>query len=365
MPPSNDLIDTNVNVSSQNNNNGNCDNNNHNIYAAAPPFHPMQMPQQQLQPLQMNTLQSNFINDTMIELKEREAKRQKICDWNEVQHKQQQQQQACDDDYYDYDFDDDYDDEHGHDEDLDPTPKDLAAEYGNADCCSSRDEFDIWNELECHPDAIQLVATSGGLITDWNEEFIKLTKPPTSLEKIPLTIFEIVDSKSLPSLYSMLALSLHNVRVVDVEEFSLNRPSDRNSGNSHSNVTTNATNSDCSQDASTHAEGGTSRTSSSSSTTSHLSITLPCILFRNSTTRYNITVVYMNDIPSMKRCFLGIITPRHGSDDNDDTSLDSSSSSKEIPNSSSSSPLPRLPCGRILRVEDELLCRMLLGSSTQ
>ena len=58
------------------------------IHSYAPPFHPttefsahhhQRSLVSTLQPLQMTSLQSNFIEDTMKEIRERQAKRQKVC----------------------------------------------------------------------------------------------------------------------------------------------------------------------------------------------------------------------------------------------------------------------------------------------
>ena len=83
----------------------------------------------------------------------------------------------------------------------------------------------------------------------------------------------------------------------------------------------------------------------------------------------------MNENASMKRCFLGIITPRSEDeevveDDNDFLSTPSHKK-KTTPHPiedtngggcfGASSPR-RLPIGKILRVDDEYLCQMLLGS---
>ena len=108
-----------------------------------------------------------------------------------------------------------------------------------------------------------------------NESFASITKPSERLKKVPLTIFELVDSKALPSLYSMLALSLHDVGIVEVEKFSLG------DGNPELDIDQ-VSSSGCSA----AAENNEEVTSSSS----HVSITLPCRVFPNSSTRYNITV---------------------------------------------------------------------------
>ena len=87
----------------------------------------------------------------------------------------------------------------------------------------------------------------------------------------------------------------------------------------------------------------------------------------------------MNDDASMKRCFLGILAPRDrgcNGDGEDDGGLGGSSrgSHSSVQASSDSTNMPgrdvvtatlpprqELPCGRMLRVDDDLLCRVLLG----
>jgi len=120
-----------------------------------------------------------------------------------------------------------------------------------------------------------------------NESFTKLIKQPSSSSSssqqdtntnnnnlLPLTIFEIVDSKSLPSLYSMLAMALHNVSIVDVEDFTLVESvaaaEDEVVGDKRKRMA--------------------AKEEDSTTSSSHLSITLPCKSFHGTRTRYNITV---------------------------------------------------------------------------
>lgn len=276
---------------------------------------------QDLQPLEMTSVQTKFIANTMEEMKERASKRQKIGPVDRFE------------------------------------PKRAYADNESSHCLGNdgdgivRDQFDILEELDAHPQVIHIVATPGGLITYWNEAFTKITKPSASLQKIPLTIFELVDSKELSSLYSMVALSLHNIGIANVENFVLGGKQEDTS----SDVEVDPNN------------GGESRQPS------HLSITLPCRAFRNSSVLYNITVVFMNDDSSVERCFLGILTPRARSGNTDDDSLSShasyvssgaSSNLAEEPNSTagaSDDDMPlQLPCGKILRVDDDVLCHLLL-----
>jgi hypothetical protein len=101
-----------------------------------------------------------------------------------------------------------------------------------------------------------------------NQAFSEHThKSSSALYTDPITMFELIDSNSLPALYSMLAMSLHNVPIVEVEIFSPD----------------------------SFEEGGVlmdddleKKPSLSAST--HLLITLPCKTFHGSFTRCNITV---------------------------------------------------------------------------
>jgi len=259
----------------------------------------------------MNSLQSKLIAETMDDLRGRVAKRQKTgaVDQSVMLNDHvydEKESLPC----------------HDGDGDDDGSSSSNSSRFDSDDddgsCCDGSSRFDILEELDAHPHVIQVVATSGGLITHWNEPFSKITKPSASLKKIPLTIFELVDSKSLPSLYSMLALSLHNIGMVEVENFPLDGHDDEKLSRS------------C----------------------SHLSITLPCKSFRNSSKHYNITVVFMNDIAAMKRCFLGILTPRMQA---------ASAKERDVALNEHAAATPRhMPCGKILRVDDDLLCQTLL-----
>ena len=95
------------------------------------------------------------------------------------------------------------------------------------------------------------------------------------------------------------------------------------------------------------------------SSSSHLSITLPCEAFRNASARYNITVVFMEDITSMTRCFLGILTPRL--DAHQDCTTQNGNDTTTDDTFSTTARQKKIPCGRILRVDDDVLCQMLLG----
>jgi len=306
-----------------------------------------------MKPLQMNPFQTKIITDTMKELKERAAKRQKTTCGFVGHHFLSNHRNAMrnhhDDSrvsFCDYDTDD----------------------MSSCDSEEKSRKFDIMDELNAHPNAIQILATPGGLITHWNHAFTKITKPSTSLKKIPLTIFELVDPKCLSSLYSMLALSLHNIGIVEVETFTLDDEKDGRGavGSAMTLPTWKELHKKCAR----------------SSPISHLSITLPCKLFQNCLTRYNITIVFMNDISSANTCFLGILTPRSngkdGKDDDDssfksydESTCNSVDATSDLVKKSNAQLMHRevathsqqhsLPCGKILRVNDGLLCLILVG----
>ena len=156
----------------------------------------------------------------------------------------------------------------------------------------------------------------------------------------------------------MLALSLHNIDVDKVENLSMNEEIDPG----------------------TPVRG---RQNQLKSYASHLSITVPCKPFRKSSISYHITVshsmqlllqyrflascsqlyrkwqlktitkvVFMDDIASNERCFLGILTPRPTTQDV--VRADSMETTSSTPR--------HVPCGKIVRVDDNLLCRLLLGT---
>ena len=117
------------------------------IHSYAPPFHPTStefsahhhqrslVPT--LQPLQMTSLQSNFIEDTMKEIRERQAKRQKVCG---TMRMMVQSVDTCS--------------SHQHND---------GSIIGSSG--TDADRFDILDALDSHPNAVQVVATPGGLIT--------------------------------------------------------------------------------------------------------------------------------------------------------------------------------------------------------
>jgi hypothetical protein len=182
-----------------------------------------------------------------------------------------------------------------------------------------------------------------------NESFCKLTKQSASLGKIPLTVFELIDPEYLPQFFGMLALALHNVTTFDSVHLIGNNgraaPAAAAADERDENVV--------------------------SSKSSHLSITLPCkkSLRSSSASSYNITVVYIDDFCSVKKCFLGIISQRKdgcvsvplslarcnsvvSSSSNEDASDDVDKGSNEKIKQT-------LPCGKILQIDDDLLFNMI------
>lgn len=328
--------------------------------------------------LQMNSQQPNFITETMNELRDSNAnKRQKT----ETEHGGH----------------------YGHDEKESLSSYRGGTSAGDDDSIisfSSSDSslFDIFDELEAHPNAIQLVASSGGLITHWNEAFSDIThKSSSSLITNPITIFDLVDSQSIPSLYGMLALALHNVPIVEEEIFSPTVNKNRSYASlEEEEVAVLMTTTEMAGDDDLEKK---SRPSSSS----HLSITLPCKSFHKAKTQYNVTILYV-DAASMKRCFLGILTPRRTAPQREDCSngdIDHESclsnggsfgafTSTNAPSNNltrhahdtkeqreggtkqrikslteehgavgSAAQLPHIPCGKVVRIDDDFLCQIL------
>ena len=124
------------------------------IHSYAPSFHPTStefsahhhqrsLVVSTLQPLQMTSLQSNFIEDTMKEIRERQAKRQKVCGTMRMmaQHQDGASVDTCS----------------SHQQHND------GSIIGSSGTDANR--FDILDALDSHPNAAQVVATPGGLIT--------------------------------------------------------------------------------------------------------------------------------------------------------------------------------------------------------
>ena len=130
------------------------------IHSYAPSFHPTSTEfsahhhqrslVSTLQPLQMTSLQSNFIEDTMKEIRERQAKRQKVCGTMRmmVQHQDGASVDTCSQ----------HDDgSHQHNDSS------IIGSSGSSG--TDADRFDLLDALDSHPNAVQVVATPGGLIT--------------------------------------------------------------------------------------------------------------------------------------------------------------------------------------------------------
>jgi hypothetical protein len=259
-----------------------------------------------------------------------------------------------------------------------------------------------------------------------NEAFSDIThKSSSSLIINPITIFDLVDSKSIPSLYGMLAMALHNVPLVEEEIFSptVNKNKSHPSFEKEEVLVLTTT---------TEMAGDDDLEKKSRlSSLSHLSITLPCKSFHNAPTQYNITVrkcsnfsvtfhlsnlttftafskkIVFVDATSLKRCFLGILIPRGATSQRKDCSnsdIDRAScltdggsfcafastsppsnnltqhthdtieqrgdctkqtikSLTEEPGAAgSATPLPQIPCGKVLRIDDDFLCQILFDS---
>ena len=105
-------------------------------------------------------------------------------------------------------------------------------------------------------------------------------------------MFELIEPKSLPSLYGMLALALHDVSIVEEEEEIDSLPSSSSWAREESppcSSSSGSFNSTTPSD-SEEEEQQEGKHSTSGSSSSHLSITLPCKSFCESSCRYNITV---------------------------------------------------------------------------
>lgn len=268
---------------------------------------PKQAVQQRQASIEMTALQSKFINDTMKNIREREVENRAAAKRQRTQKNQS-------------------------------APSHLCNESSIINRSSNWTSIFL-DRLSWNPNVAQVVATSGGLVTYWNEAFSGITRSSSSLRKFPITMFELIDSKSLPSLYSMLALALHDISIV---------------------------------------EDTASSQDETSFVSSHLSITLPCKSFGDdSSSSYDITIIYMDDLSS--RCFVGILTPSPQIKTRNikrcDSSLSCSDSSQcggQISSSDSAEDsheettddyeaFETLPTGRVLRLSDDHLCRMIFG----
>lgn len=98
------------------------------------PFRPdadaAQAQRRRMEPLQMNDLQSAFLSDTMVELRERAAKRRRTTG-----------------------------------DGVGPSVAFVDGDCDRGDVASSGGRFDILDELDARPGVVRVVATAGGLIT--------------------------------------------------------------------------------------------------------------------------------------------------------------------------------------------------------
>lgn len=103
-----------------------------------------------------------------------------------------------------------------------------------------------------------------------NEAFYDITHSSSysnnQLPHSPLTIFELIESNSLPSLYGMLALALHNISIMQEASLPVEEEGDM-------------------------SDTLREERDEQSAAAQHLSITLPCKSFGDDdNSRYNITV---------------------------------------------------------------------------
>eukprot|EP00956_Cyclotella_meneghiniana_P042297 scaffold248409_cov63-Cyclotella_meneghiniana.AAC.2 len=199
------------------------------------------------------------------------------------------------------------------------------ASSSSSDCeetdlgCNFSTGIDIVDEMEHHSHIAQFVATSGGLVTVWNDAFLEVVKPTASMAQVPLTIFDLVQPQSLHKLYGMLALALDEEVIVQQET---------------------------SED--------------DSNATSHMSIILPTKNFRLTGIQYEMTIVFMEHIVPRERSFLGWITPAPICPSSTTIAgLVTVSSDDEISPNYDLPPRNRLPRGTILRLENRVLCQLL------
>ena len=112
---------------------------------ALPPFNPLLLQQPKIEPLQMSSLQTKFIVETMDEMRySNSSKRRKT----ETEHGQN--------------FD------RGHFETFSSLRRGNRANDNDSitsSCRSDSSSLDLFDALEAHPNVIQLIASSGGLIT--------------------------------------------------------------------------------------------------------------------------------------------------------------------------------------------------------
>ena len=149
----------------------------------------------------------------------------------------------------------------------------FTAHSYQAMCSKESDEYDL--SLFCAYDVhLTLILYTYHMFYTYiaNEAFYDITHSSSSKNKLPnspLTIFELIESNSLPSLYGMLALALHNISIMHEDSSSLPMMEDE-------------------EDTSSLKEERDEQTADAAQ---HLSITLPCKSFGDDdNSQYNITV---------------------------------------------------------------------------
>jgi hypothetical protein len=183
----------------------------------------------------------------------------------------------------------------------------------------------------------------------------------------------------------MIAMSLHNVPIVEVELF---RPCDHYN-NCYIDDDYN-TSSIVPKKKTTKQSSNKTISSSSSSSSSHMSITLPCKVFYNSSLLYNITIVLLPAVAASQGCFLGILTPiitapttittttttitaasrpirvtEHKEEEEEEEMVAMMVSKQQHHYCHDGPPClyhPKLACGKVLSIDDKFLCQLLLGS---
>jgi hypothetical protein len=181
----------------------------------------------------------------------------------------------------------------------------------------------------------------------------------------------------------MIAMSLHNVPIVEVELF---RPCDHYYYNCYSDDDDDYNTSsvvDFPKKKTTKQSSNKNISSSSSSSSSHMSITVPCKALYNSSILYNITIVLLPAVAASQRCFLGILTPiittppppptipvtrvtEHKEEEEEVATMMVSKQEQQQHCHDGPPCRPYYPkflaCGKVLSIDDKFLCQLLLGS---
>jgi hypothetical protein len=175
----------------------------------------------------------------------------------------------------------------------------------------------------------------------------------------------------------MIAMSLHNVPIVEVELF---RPCDHYYNCYSDDDDDYNTSSVVDVPKKTITKQSSNKNISSSS--SHMSITLPCKALYNSSILYNITIVLLPAVAASQRCFLGILTPittppppttipatrvtEHKEEEEEVVAMMVSKQEQQHYCHDGPPCRPYYPkflaCGKVLSIDDKFLCQLLLGS---